>query len=240
MATKERPIKKGKLSEVVVERLNAKIRSGELKAGEKLPTERAMAESMGVSRTVIREAIRIMVDKNVLELKNGCGYVRQLSFDEIMENMSEMFDLDEVSIFEIMEVRMVLENYIVKKAVKNITGEQIEELQKEIDKMAQIMNERDDAVEQESAFHRGLAEATGNSALKSVYVLCEDLLRRAQRDSWRVAKAIGAPNTAVADHQAILDAIQEKSENRAELLMQAHMDYAYQNLKHLYGKEEKK
>lgn len=69
------------------------------------------------------------------------------------------------------------------------------------------------------AFHRGLAEATGNSALKSVYVLCEDLLRRAQRDSWRVAKAIGAPNTAVADHQAILDAIQEKSENRAELLM---------------------
>lgn len=149
MATKERPIKKGKLSEVVVERLNAKIRSGELKAGEKLPTERAMAESMGVSRTVIREAIRIMVDKNVLELKNGCGYVRQLSFDEIMENMSEMFDLDEVSILEIMEVRMVLENYIVKKAVKNITGEQIEELQKEIDKMAQIMNERDDAVEQE-------------------------------------------------------------------------------------------
>ena len=135
---------------------------------------------------------------------------------------------------------MVLENYIVKKAVKNITGEQIEELQKEIDKMAQIMNERDDAVEQESAFHRGLAEATGNSALKSVYVLCEDLLRRAQRDSWRVAKAIGAPNTAVADHQAILDAIQEKSENRAELLMQAHMDYAYQNLKHLYEKEEKK
>ncbi len=240
MATKERPIKKGKLSEVVVERLNAKIRSGELKAGEKLPTERAMAESMGVSRTVIREAIRIMVDKNVLELKNGCGYVRQLSFDEIMENMSEMFDLDEVSILEIMEVRMVLENYIVKKAVKNITGEQIEELQKEIDKMAQIMNERDDAVEQESAFHRGLAEATGNSALKSVYVLCEDLLRRAQRDSWRVAKAIGAPNTAVADHQAILDAIQEKSENRAELLMQAHMDYAYQNLKLLYGKEEKK
>ena len=203
MATKERPIKKGKLSEVVVERLNAKIRSGELKAGEKLPTERAMAESMGVSRTVIREAIRIMVDKNVLELKNGCGYVRQLSFDEIMENMSEMFDLDEVSILEIMEVRMVLENYIVKKAVKNITGEQIEELQKEIDKMAQIMNERDDAVEQESAFHRGLAEATGNSALKSVYVLCEDLLRRAQRDSWRVARAIGAPNTAVADHQAI-------------------------------------
>ena len=81
MAAKEKPIKKGKLSEIVVERLNARIRSGELMSGERLPTERTLAENMGVSRTVIREAIRIMVDNNVLELRDGCSYVRQLSFD---------------------------------------------------------------------------------------------------------------------------------------------------------------
>ena len=239
MATKEKPIKKGKLSDVVVERLNAKIRSGELKSGDRLPTERALAESMGVSRTVIREAIRIMVNNNVLELRDGCSYVRQLSFDEIVANISGTIVPDEVSMMEIMEVRAVLENYIVKKAAENITEEQIAELQDGIDKMARIMDEGDNGSIQESAFHRGLAESAGNSALKSIYVLCEDLLRSSQHDTWRVAEAIGAPNTAVADHQAILDAVKEGNGNRAEVLMQAHMDYAYENMKHLYEQEEK-
>ena len=121
MAAKEKPIKKGKLSEIVVERLNARIRSGELMSGERLPTERTLAENMGVSRTVIREAIRIMVDNNVLELRDGCSYVRQLSFDEIMSNISKTIIPDEVSMMEIQEVRAVLEGYIVKKAVENIT-----------------------------------------------------------------------------------------------------------------------
>ena len=121
----KKPIKKGKLSEIVVERLNARIRSGELMSGERLPTERTLAENMGVSRTVIREAIRIMVDNNVLELRDGCSYVRQLSFDEIMSNISKTIIPDEVSMMEIQEVRAVLEGYIVKKAVENITEEQI-------------------------------------------------------------------------------------------------------------------
>ncbi len=238
MAAKEKPIKKGKLSDVVVERLNAKIRSGELKSGDRLPTERALAESMGVSRTVIREAIRTMVDHNVLELRDGSGYVRQLSFDEIVANISQAVVPDEISMLEIMEVRAVLETYIVKKASEHITEEQIEDLQAGIDKMARIMDEGDNGSIQESAFHRGLAEATGNSALKSIYVLCEDLLRSTQHDTWRVAQAIGAPNTAVADHQAILDAVKEGKAHRAEVLMQAHMDYAYENLQRLYAQEE--
>lgn len=240
MATKEKPIKKGKLSDVVVERLNAKIRSGELKSGDRLPTERALAESMGVSRTVIREAIRIMAANNVLEIRDGCSYVRQLSFDEIVANISGTIIPDEISMLEIMEVRTVLEDYIVKKAAENITPEQVNELQEAIDKMAKMMDEGDNGSIQESAFHRGLAEATGNSALKSIYVLCEDLLSSTQHDTWRVAKKMGMPNTAVADHQAILDAIREGNSNRAEILMQAHMDYAYQNLKRLYENDSEK
>lgn len=237
MAAKEKPIKKGRLADIVVERLNARISSGELKSGERLPTERALAESMGVSRTVIREAIRIMVDNNVLELRDGYSYVRQLSFDEIVSNISRTVNPDNISMIEIMEVRAVLENYIVKKAVENITEEQIESLQSEIYKMAQVMAEGGNGSTLESAFHRGLAEATNNSALKSIYVLCEDLLNSTLHETWRVAKKIGVPNTAVADHQAILDAVRARNKNQAEILMQAHMDYACENLCRLYEME---
>ena len=141
MGVKDKPIKKGKLSDIVVERLNAQIRSGELKSGEKLPTERAMAESMGVSRTVIREAIRIMVDNNILELRNGRSYVRQLTFDEIVTNICGSVVPEQLSLLEILEVRTVLELYIVKKAAENITEQQIEELRTSIDKMRKLMEE---------------------------------------------------------------------------------------------------
>ncbi|HIT65740.1 MAG TPA: FadR family transcriptional regulator [Candidatus Merdisoma merdipullorum] len=241
MGTRDKPIKKGKLSEIVVERLNAQIRSGELKSGEKLPTERALAESMGVSRTVIREAIRLMVDKNILELRNGRGYVRQLTFDEIVTNICGSIVPGQISLLEIMEVRTVLELYIVKKAAENITEQQIEELQESIDKMDQLMKEGDKGSVEESAFHRGLAEAAGNSALKSIYVLCEELFNSTQHFTWKGVQSVhGAPNTAVADHQAILDALKEHNANRAELLMQAHMDYAKKNLERLYESRNQK
>ena len=77
----ENPIKREKLADSVVKRIHARILSHELKAGERLPTERTLAESMGVSRTVIREAIRMMVENEILELRDGCGYVRQTSAD---------------------------------------------------------------------------------------------------------------------------------------------------------------
>lgn len=233
MTMRDRAIKKGKLSEVVVDRLNAQIRSGELKSGERLPTERALAESMGVSRTVIREAIRIMVEKDILELRNGHSYVRQLTFDEIVTNICDSIVPGQISLLEIMEVRTILEVYIVRKAAENITQEQVTEIQKSIDKMKLLMDQGESGSLEESAFHRGLAEATGNSALKSIYFLCEDLLSSTQFNTWKGASTYGAPNTAIADHQAILDAISAHNARQAEMLMQAHMDYAYHNLQRL-------
>ena len=139
---------------------------------------------------------------------------------------------------EIQEVRAVLEGYIVKKAVENITEEQIARLQEGIDRMAQVMAEGGNGSIQESDFHKGLAEATGNSALKSIYMLCEELLSSAQHNAWRVARAIGARITAVEEHQAILDAIRSRDKNRAEMLIQAHMDYACENLRRMYEQEK--
>lgn len=237
MASKEKIIRKGKLSEIVVERLNSRIRSGELKAGERIPTERALAEDMGVSRTVIREAIRIMVDRNVLELRNGCGYVRQLSFGEILDNISGNIVLDETSMLEIMEVRAVLENYIVGKAAENILPGQVEELQDSINKMRLLMEEGQYGFMEEETFHRGLVDAAGNNTMKSIYRLCEGLLSGTLRETWRVAEALGAHNTAVDDHQAILDAVKAGNAEDAEKRMKAHMDYARDNLKRYYAEK---
>ncbi len=78
----ENPIKRTKLADSVVKRIHALILSHELKVGDRLPPERNLAESMGVSRTVIREAIQMLVDSQILELRDGCGYVRQITSEQ--------------------------------------------------------------------------------------------------------------------------------------------------------------
>lgn len=238
VATKDKMIKKGRLADVVVDRLNAQIRSGELKSGDRLPTERTLAETMGVSRTVIREALRIMASNNILEIRDGKSYVRHLTFDEIVTNICDSVVPAQISLLEIMEVRSVLEVYIVRKAAENITPEQVAAIQESIDTMKLLMDEGDKGSVEESAFHRGLAEATGNSALRSIYRMCEDLLNSTQHNTWKGVQIHGFPNTAVADHQAILDAVKAGDAERAVILMQAHMDYAYSNLKRLTAEQE--
>ena len=136
------------------------------------------------------------------------------------------------------KIQNVTDKITEESKKENITEEQIDALQSEINKMAQVMAEGGNGSTLESAFHRGLAEATNNSALKSIYVLCEDLLNSTLHETWRVAKKIGVPNTAVADHQAILDAVRSRNKNQAQILMQAHMDYACENLHRLYELEK--
>ncbi len=239
MSEKEKPVKKRKLADSVSDRIIAMIHSGELKEGDRLPPERTLAENLGVSRTVVRQAIRSLTEKDILELREGCGYVRQVSFEEIISNISRTLVPDEVSMKEIMEVRTLLESYIARKATENITEEQIAQLQSEIDKMALLMENGENGSTQENAFHQGLAEAAGNSVLTGVYRFCEGLLNSTQHSTWLGARAGGSPNTAVRDHQAILDAIRERNPDKAEQLMRGHLEYAEHNLKQLQEATER-
>ena len=74
------PLKRDKLYKQVADRIQHLITADSLRPGDKLPGERELAEQMGVSRTVIREAIRVLSDRGLVHVKSGCGtYVRELS-----------------------------------------------------------------------------------------------------------------------------------------------------------------
>ena len=233
MGVKDKPIKKGKLSDIVVERLNAQIRSGELKSGEKLPTERAMAESMGVSRTVIREAIRIMVDNNILELRNGRSYVRQLTFDEIVTNICGSVVPEQLSLLEILEVRTVLELYIVKKAAENITEEKLGELE-EIIVLSEFQVNRenggspDQITALDGRFHAALYEASGSRILARVLTDFHNYVKMARQTS--VASQERARKS-IREHRQILRAIRERDGELAEQLANEHIMHVIENLK---------
>lgn len=226
----EKTMKKRKLAETVVEQLSFSIQSGKWKPGDKLPAERVLAEKLGVSRTVLREAVCTLVEQGILENKDGKTYVRRISFHEIITNISENFVFDENLIKEIMEVRLVLENYIVEKATENITLEEIEKIQSSIDDMKKMIENGKMNYDAEKAFHAGLAGAAGNNALACIYSLCENIVNGNNEEPVKAAKAMSLALTASKEHQAILNAIRMRNSEEAVRLMRHHTERSHQRI----------
>lgn len=227
----EKPIKKTRLSQAAVEMLTYQIHTGILRPGERLPPERVLSSSLGVSRTVIREALEILHSQDLIEVIGGERFIRSHSFDEIIALIPKTFTPDDSFILEMMELRIVLDCYMAKKAAGNPNPEMIEKMQTSIDTMHTLLEKGSVSFASDIAFHHYMAEASGNSALVSIYNLCADMVSSTNEASLSAAFHAGMPITAVAEHQAILDAIKTGDIDKAEAAMYTHSSVAYANLK---------
>jgi DNA-binding FadR family transcriptional regulator len=115
------------LQSEIIKYIQEYIRDENLKAGDKLPAQSELMEMMGVSRTSLREAIKTLEAKEVLEVKNGKGiYVNHNDENVLMSQLN--FLEEKESLLEVMEARRILEKEIIKLVVKNINEKEIESL----------------------------------------------------------------------------------------------------------------
>ncbi|MGI6161846.1 MAG: FadR/GntR family transcriptional regulator [Christensenellales bacterium] len=229
-------INKTRLSALVVDRISQQIRSGILKPGGKLAAERKLAEEMGVSRTVIREALRIMNENGLLEVKEGSHYVKEITFDVLLSHMMQEFMPSAQAIVELMEIRMLLEAYIVRMATRNAGPKDIARIQNSINAMSALLDKDEIGYDHDISFHKELVKAAGNATLDSIYLLCSNLITSSCKASLMVAKDAGKSITAVEEHQRILDAIKLGDEDLAHEMMFKHLKYAHSNLLESYYK----
>ena len=103
------------------------IEENNLKAGDRLPSQAELLEMMGVSRTALREAIKTLEAKNVLEVKNGKGVYVKDDFQEALYNQVN-FVKEQQSIVQMLEIRLVLEKEMLKLIVQNSTQEELDDL----------------------------------------------------------------------------------------------------------------
>ena len=230
MKNPDTAIKKTYLSEVVADRIHKKIDSGEVKPGDRLSSERELAIELGVSRTVVRQSIQLLTKQGDLEIRDGKAYVKQVTLDSTLAQFADSAIVDERQIIEFMEIRMLLEHYVVRKAVHLADEDAINQMQSAIDKMSQELSEGKTGYAQENEFHAVLIGLVGNSAIRSIYSLSGELLKRPGRESLKAARDAGKPITAVKEHQGILDAIKNRDEANAVRLMDEHLQRAYMNL----------
>jgi GntR family transcriptional repressor for pyruvate dehydrogenase complex len=209
--------------EQVVEQLLERIHGGEFAPNQRLPTERELGELFGVSRGVIREAIKVLNSMGVVESRQGSGtYVS----DNLAPSVSRALVLsakpEEASLLSLMELRQSIEVLAARLAAERRSDDEIEEM-KAAARHTITAAEEDNVHDFEDAdvrFHRLVVEAARNPFLVTIHAAVRDI----QRDvSSRVVMMAGAIPTAADQHVRIADAIAEHDAVTAATVMDEHL-----------------
>ncbi|GAB3826011.1 FadR/GntR family transcriptional regulator [Kribbella italica] len=217
----------GSQTDVVVQGIKKLIIDGTLKAGDKLPVEKDLGEALGVSRGPLREGVRALSIMGVLETRQGDGtYVTALDSSLLLAPMGFVVDLqDHSGAHHLHAVRRMLETEAAALAAVHITDEALaaadEVLHRAEEHLAAGGLDHEAVIEADIAFHRLIAEASGNPVLEA---LIGALGGRTLRDRlWRSISQTGADEATHAEHRAILAALALHDPDRARARMAAHL-----------------
>lgn len=177
------PAKNTKVYEEVVERIKKMIEEGELKIGDKLPTERAMAEELNVSRASIREAIRSLEVIGLIESIQGAGNYIKNDFSEILlEPLSMMFMLQQGSAIDIYELREVLELSTIMISAERIKKEELQKLKELIEKFKESDIESNNVII-DKEFHYTIVKAANNPLITNLLNVLSQVIDKFITDS---------------------------------------------------------
>jgi GntR family transcriptional repressor for pyruvate dehydrogenase complex len=216
-----------RLYERVVDKVLELISSGAWKPGYRLPPERELSESFGVSRTVVREAVKALEARGILESTTGSGVsVRQADFNMVSQSLKTYMQLANRDDFEIRlnEVRRVLEVEMVALAAGRITPEQRTQLRQICRQMRDGKNTAKQMAELDFRLHVTLAESTQNDLFK---VLLAPLISQLREQIILTWEDFPRPVEDVFDqHEAIVAAVETGDAEAARQAMTKHLIYS--------------
>jgi GntR family transcriptional regulator, transcriptional repressor for pyruvate dehydrogenase complex len=215
------PIERRKTYELVAERLTEEIRSRVLTAGDLLPPERELVASFGVGRSSIREALRMLESRGLIEGRgNGTFAVARLT-NPLNHSFNLLLEADEADVAELFEIRRILEGESAALAAARRTRPQLDQMGGEIDGMIAGLSSEEEFIQADLRFHLKIAEATGNRVATHLMHAIRGLLQRALASSYHVA---GSPERAIEMHRLILEAIRDRRPDLARERMQKHVE----------------
>ncbi len=223
------PVKRSRLYEEIVKQLTDLINNGDLKPGDRLPTERALAAELKVSRTAIREALRALELMGFIESRVGEGtFVREITMKNVMSPFSTLLSQDIELVSDLIEVRMILEPEVARLAARRVTPETAEIIGDALETMAAEIADNQLGIVGDNDFHNALAAATDNKALSRILNLCSDLMQSSREAALSSMKD---RRVGLRHHREIYRAVIEHDEDLAAFLMRNHLDEAYKNVK---------
>lgn len=217
----EQVTREARLSDKVADMMLKTILARSLKAGDRLPSERELGEQFGVSRTVIREAVRALAAKGLIEVRSGSGLrVAAVDAAAVSESMSLFLRGSTLDYPKVHEIRATLEVQMAGVAAERRGEEDVQSLTEACERMEASVGDVQAAAVNDVEFHREIARATHNE----LYLVLLDAIGEAQLEVRRGNLAAGAIGETLAHHRSILEAIVAGDPARARKAMRAHLD----------------
>jgi DNA-binding FadR family transcriptional regulator len=160
-----RPINRVKLTENIIEAIVEYASSNNLEVGDRLPSERELSSALKVSRPLLREALRKMESLNLIEVLAGKGIFIKVPLKNDMSYLILHINQEKSKILEILKIRRVLEKFAVEEAIRNITDEEIKELERRVNLLEEKLRRGDESREENWAFHSVIYHSAGNKFL---------------------------------------------------------------------------
>lgn len=222
-----RPIHTRRAFEEICERIREQLALGVLKPGDKLPPERDLAQQLGVSRNVLREALRSLEMAGVLKLQKGVkggAFIREGDTSRMNVVMRDMLSLGTISVRELSEARIDVLDLVVRLACANAKQADFEALEGNIERTELATREGRllDRVECSRDFYRLLAVATGNKVIAMILDSVTEIHMR-----FVYAKVVSsgvAMARLVEKRRQFLAALRERNASTAARLMRTHLE----------------
>jgi GntR family transcriptional regulator, transcriptional repressor for pyruvate dehydrogenase complex len=214
-------IRRNKVYEEVAQQIERLILK-KLRPGDKLPSERELAEMLGVSRSSIRDAIRGLELMGIVEPRQGAGtIVREISSDSAINPFGNALKRRRESVSELLDFRKMLEPPLAARAATHASADEISEMEEILQRQEAKHTRGESAVAEDSEFHYSVALASGNSVVLKVLDILMDLLRDTRERSLQVE---GRAQKSLAGHRRILAAIKRHDAEAAKAAMRRHIE----------------
>ncbi len=221
-------------------KLRNELHSGCYQIGDRLPPERDIAEQLGVSRTVVREALIMLELENLIDVRKGSGvYVVRLPAPQGGQPPQQVMH-DDVGPFELLQARQLLESDIAAFAATQVTKSSIAQMRQALELERQSLQADEDNEDGDEMFHRLIAEATQNGVLVDIHH--QLWLRRKNSPMWQKLHSRIVDTSYrrfwLDDHLKILAALQRKDPKAARQAMWQHLENVKETLLELSDIED--
>jgi GntR family transcriptional regulator, transcriptional repressor for pyruvate dehydrogenase complex len=215
-------VRTSRLYEQIVQQIEDSITKGTLKAGDQLPSERELALKFGVSRTAVREAVKALHEKGLVEAYSGRGtFITNGTSQAVRQSIDLMMRIDQAdgSVY-LAEVRQILEPEIAALAATRIQEPQLALMREAFAVMNEALKDPEAYIEADLDFHLALAEAAENPLILSLLDSIVGLLREQRM---RIFFEDGGPQRGQYHHARILAAIERRDADGSRAAMRDHL-----------------
>ena len=221
------PVRTRRTFEEAAEQIADRVRAGELRLGDKLPGERELAVQMEISRPTLREAVRVLVDAGVLEVRRGPGGGMFVASDVVpVELVRQRSSVRLGEIAAVLEARRLIEPGVVQLAAERATEGDLEALERSIEAMRAICRrgyrpeDEDRFLQLDMQFHLALARAAGNPTVET---LMRTLFRQLEIARDMAMHIPLVPEWTIGIHERTLEAVRDGSPGEVAEVMDEHL-----------------